>query len=84
MKVYYAKDRARVKKTDEREKIFYQFKEIMSRKNSRWAVYDLKWNTNDGRKLNNLLFLFYLHPMKIMTRLKDSLKPTTRIRLSLK
>ena len=31
----------------------------MPKNNSRWAVYDLEWNADDGRKLSKLLFILF-------------------------
>ena len=59
MKVIEAKDGVEVEKTGERDETFDQFKENMPKNNSRWAVYDLEWNADDGRKLSKLLFILF-------------------------
>ena len=59
MKVNEAKDGVEVEKTGERDETFDQFKENMPKNNSRWAVYDLEWNADDGRKLSKLLFILF-------------------------
>ena len=59
MKVNDAKDGVEVEKTGAREETFDEFKENMPKNNSRWAVYDLEWNADDGRKLSKLLFILF-------------------------
>ena len=59
MKANDAKDGVEVEKTGAREETFDEFKENMPKNNSRWAVYDLEWNADDGRKLSKLLFILF-------------------------
>ena len=59
MKANDAKDGVEVEKTGAREETFDEFKENMPKNNSRWAVFDLEWNADDGRKLSKLLFILF-------------------------
>ena len=59
MKANETKDGVEIEKLGGRNETFDEFKESMPKNNSRWAVYDLEWAADDGRKLSKLLFILF-------------------------
>ncbi|MFM7851717.1 MAG: hypothetical protein ACKO96_07290, partial [Flammeovirgaceae bacterium] len=51
------KSSAEIEKLGERDSTWEEFVESMPKNNSRWAIYDLEFNADDGRKQSKLCFI---------------------------